>query len=110
MTARRHAADEHAGVLGVCLHAHAIAEHGAAAERAGGIDGKHADRASGVTPARDDAIDQRALSCSGRAGHADEKRASRSFEQLPHQRGAVFGLVLDERDAAGDRARIAGKD
>jgi hypothetical protein len=50
MPPRRHAANEDAGVLRVCLHAHAIAEHGAAAERACGIDGKNADRASGVTP------------------------------------------------------------
>ena len=31
MAARRHAADEHAGVAGVRLHAHAIAENRAAA-------------------------------------------------------------------------------
>ena len=41
--ARRHAADEHAAVAGVRLHAHAIAEDGAAAERAGRIDRDDAD-------------------------------------------------------------------
>ena len=44
VAARRHAADEDAGVGGVRLHAHAIAEDGAAGERAGRIDGDDADR------------------------------------------------------------------
>ena len=44
MPARRHAADEHAGVARVRLHADAVAEHRAAGERAGGIDGDDADR------------------------------------------------------------------
>ena len=41
--ARRHAADEHVRVLGVRLHAQPIAEDRAAGERAGRIDGDHAD-------------------------------------------------------------------
>ena len=90
MTPRRHAANEHAGILRMCLHAHAVAEHGAAAERACGIDGKNANRVSGFAPAHDDAIDQRALARSGRSGHADEERASRSLVQFPHQRGALL--------------------
>ncbi len=110
MPARRHAADEHAGVLRVRLHAHAIAKHRAAAERAGGIDGEHADCAAGLAPPRDEAIDQRALAGAGRAGDADEKRAPRSPEQLAHERGPLIDVVLDERDAARDAARIAGED
>ena len=43
MAARGHAADEDALVSGVRLHAHAIAENGAAAERAGRIDRDDAD-------------------------------------------------------------------
>ena len=39
VAARRHAADEHALVAGVRLHAHAVAENRAAGERAGRIDG-----------------------------------------------------------------------
>ena len=67
VAARRHAADEHAGVGGVRLHAHAIAEHGAAAERAGRIDGDRRrrvgrrGRSSAIEP-----IDQRALAGAGR--------------------------------------------
>ena len=52
MSARRHAADEHTGVLRVRLHAHAITKHGAAAERAGGIDSENAHSAAGPAPAR----------------------------------------------------------
>ena len=44
MAARRHAADEDAGVGGVRLHAHAVAEDRAAGERTGRIDGDDADR------------------------------------------------------------------
>ncbi len=43
VAARRHAADEHALVGRVRLHPQPIAEHGAAGERAGRIDGDHAD-------------------------------------------------------------------
>ena len=110
MPARRHAADEHAGVLRVRLHAHAIAKHGAAGERAGGIDGEDTDGVAGLAPARDETIDQRALARARRAGDADEKRAPRSPEQLAHERGPSIGIVLDERDAARNSARIAGED
>ena len=47
MAARRHAADEHAGIAGVRAHADAVAEDGAAGERAGRIDGDDADRQAG---------------------------------------------------------------
>ena len=43
VAARRHAADEDAGVAGVRLHPHAIAEDRAAGERAGRIDRDDAD-------------------------------------------------------------------
>ena len=51
MAARRHAADEHAVVAGMRLHAHAIAEDGAAGERAGRIDGDDADGLPGARSA-----------------------------------------------------------
>ena len=65
MAAGRHAANEHAGVLCVGLHAHTIAEHCAAAERAGGIDGKNTNAVSGFAPPGDEAVDQRALPAPG---------------------------------------------
>ncbi len=65
--ARRHAADEDALVLGVRLHAHAVAEHGPAAVRAGRIDREHAHRATARAQLGRDA-DRRACSCRRRAG------------------------------------------
>ena len=44
VTARRHRADEHAGVGRVLLHADAVTEDRAAAERAARVDREHADR------------------------------------------------------------------
>ena len=52
LPARRHAADEHVRIGGVRLHPHAIAENGAAGERAGRIDRDHADRLAGSRASR----------------------------------------------------------
>ena len=67
MPARRHAANEDAGVFGVRLHAHAIAQDGAAAVRARRIDGEHADRPARFADTRRSA-DRRACSCRRPAG------------------------------------------
>ncbi len=66
MPARRHAADEHAVVTGVRLHAHAVAEDRAAGERARRIDGHDADRSARRREAARSA-DRRACSCRRRA-------------------------------------------
>ena len=81
MTARGHAADEHAGVLGVRLHADAIAENRAAAVRTRRIDRDDADRAVGLSKLGDQPIDERALARAGRTRDADEIRASGPGEQ-----------------------------
>jgi hypothetical protein len=67
VAARRHAADEHARVAGVRLHADAVAEDRAAAERARGIDGHDADRPARARNSAS-AIDERALAGAGRPG------------------------------------------
>jgi hypothetical protein len=46
--ARRHRADEHARIACQVTHADAVAQDGAACERAGGINGDDADRPPGV--------------------------------------------------------------
>ena len=113
MPARRHAADEHAFVGRVRLHAQPIAEHGAAAERARGIDGDDADRqrdgARPVSDFGDQPIDERALARAGRAGDADEIRAAGVAENRADQVGARRILVLDQGNRAGHRARVAGE-
>jgi hypothetical protein len=59
--ARGHAADEHAAVAGVTLHAHAIAQHRAAGKRRRRIDGDDRDRFAGAAKVLDQAIDDRRL-------------------------------------------------
>ena len=107
MAPRRHAANEHAGILRVRLHANAIAEHGAAAERARRIDGNDADGLAGLAPPRDQTIDERAFSRAGRAGDAHEKCVAGFRKYLSHQRSGVIAGVLDERDAASNGSRVA---
>ena len=108
MAARRHAADEHACVAGMRAHAHAIAEHRAAGERAGRVDGDHADRQSRRADLRDQPIDQRALAGAWRAGHADQIRAAGvRVDPARSARRAGVAIVFDQRNRTGDRARIA---
>ena len=52
-------------------------------------------------------IDQRALAGAGRSGDADQVGAAGVAEDRPHQIGAGRIFVLDQRDRAGDGARIA---
>src|SRR5439155_11994925 len=66
---------EHAGVEEVGLHADAIAKHGAAAERAGRVDGDDANALAGSPETRRDAIGERRLPRPGRSGDADHVRA-----------------------------------
>ena len=69
-------ADEDAVIGGVAAHPHAIAEQRAAAERAGGIDGHHADPlAARARYGATSADDQRRLADAGAAGDADDEGA-----------------------------------
>jgi hypothetical protein len=94
MASRRHAADEDAGILCVRLHAHAIAEHGASAVWARGINGNDADRSTRFAPARDQSVDQRALPSARRAGDSHQKRTARLTENLGDERRAGVRIVF----------------
>ena len=107
MAARRHAADEHALVTEVRAHAHAIAKDGAARKRARGIDGDDADRLPGLADFGRHPIDERALAGARRPGDADHIRAARARIDVAHQPGAGGRFILDERDGARDRPRVA---
>src|SRR5262249_55007058 len=134
VTARPHAPDEAAAVLGVRLHAQAIAKPGAAAERARRIDGNHPDEALFFTDpgfshgfgsirtlsasralrslrskSCDKPIHERALARARRAGNADQVRAAGAAEDRSHEIGALRILVLDQRDGPGDRGRTPGQ-
>ena len=66
VTARGHAANEHAGIGGVALHADAVAQDRAAREGAGRIDRQDADGLADVRAARAP-VDRPACSCRRRA-------------------------------------------
>ena len=119
MPARRHAADEHAGVARVRLHPHPIAQHGAAGERAGGIDRDDADGAGPSAAARRQAIDERALPGAWRSGDADEIGPAGVGEELPDQRRArpapssstsEIARATRARRRASTRRRVASRD
>ena len=103
------APDEHARILGVRLHADAIAENRAAGVRTRGIDRDHADRTIGLTQLGGQPIDERALARAGGTGDADEVRASRLGEQSSDELGGAWRLVFNQGNRPRDRARISGK-
>ena len=107
LAAAGHAPHEHAGVAGVRLHPDPVAEHRAAAERAAGIDGQHADRPAAGPQDPGEAVDQGALPDPGSARHADEVRAPGAGMDRPHQRRRRLALVLDARNGPGDRPAVA---
>ncbi len=106
MSAGRHTADEHAGVAGVRLHAHAIPEDRSAGERARRIDGNDADGAATRSNGSGQFVDEGAFSSAWRPGDADEERASGPLKDAANQVGAGRRLIFDERDGAGDGAGI----
>ena len=110
VTARGHAADEHAGILGVRLHANAVAKNRAAGVRAGGIDRDHTDGAIGLSQLGGQPIDEGALARPRRTGDADEIRAARLGEQSSDELGSAWRFVFNQGNRPRDRTRIAGKD
>ena len=97
------------GIEEVVLHADAIPEDGAAAERTRGIDGDHADRLVGCAQLADEAIDQRRFAGAGRAGDSERVGASEPRVDPRHDRGDVAGLVLDAGHQLRERDAIAGE-
>ena len=108
VAAGRHRADEHAGVGRVVLHADAVAEDRAAAERAGRVDGEHADRRVLGADRRDEAVGERRLPRARRAGDADRPGVAGVRVQRGDDRARVVAAVFDERDQLGDRAPVTG--
>ena len=78
------------------LHAHAVAENGAAGVRTRRIDAKDADQLTRLPEFRDQPIDERALARAWRSGDADEIRAAAVRINLPDELRGVRRLVLDQ--------------
>ena len=109
MTARRHRADEHAGIRGVPLHPHPVAEDRTAAERAARIDREHADLELVLAHARDERVGEGRLAGARRAGDPDRPRAPRVRMQAAHYRTRTLAALLDERQQLGRRDPITGQ-
>ena len=93
--ARGHAADVDAGVAKVVLHADAVAENRAAGVGAGGIDGDDGDRAILLAIKPGELIDQCALPCTRRTGHADDTSFAGVGEHCFEQIGPSGGTILN---------------
>ncbi len=96
VAARRHAADEDAGIAGMRLHPHAIAKDRAAGERARRVDGDDADRTARGADGRRQLVDERALAGAGRPRDADQERAAGAGKDPADEIGAGRRFVLDQ--------------
>ena len=107
MPARRHAANEHAGVFRMRLHADAVAENRATGVRTGRIDADDAHRLTRASDLLGEPIDEGALPCTGRACDADEICATGTPVDAPNELRTRRGFVLDERDRARHGTHVA---
>jgi hypothetical protein len=106
LSTRRHAADEHLGVLDVRRHAQPVAEDRATRKRAGRVDGNHPDRLPGAPHLDDELIDEGTLARARRAGDADQIGAAGMRVQPPYEIGGARRFVLDLGDGARNRASV----
>jgi hypothetical protein len=107
VSARGHGADVDAAVERVALHAHPVAEDGAAAERARRVDRDDAHGVARLAPALDDAVTEGALAAAGRARDAHHVRPARPAAHLAEQVLDGGVVVLDHADGAGEGADVA---
>ena len=89
------------------LHAHAVAQQGAACERARGVYGKYPDRTALRSIAGRQPIDEGTLSRAWRSRDTDDVRSSRCMKEGTDEPGRTVWLVLDEGDGARQGAHVA---
>jgi hypothetical protein len=87
VAARGHRADEDLVARAVLVHAQAVAEDGAAADRAGRIDGDDGDAAPALREFADQGVDEGGLAGARRPGDADDVGAAAARRQFGHQFG-----------------------
>ena len=107
VAARRHGADEDAVVGGVGLHPDAVAQDGAAGDRAGRIDRDDGHRPPGAAQLRDQRRHERALARAGRPGDADQLGAAGQRVEAPQRGLGDRRPVLDRGQQPRQRAAIA---
>ena len=101
VAARRHRADEHAGVGGVVLHAHPVAEDGPAGERRRRVDGEHGDLLAARPQVGDQGARQRALAGARRPGQPDRVGVAGQRRGQPADLPGALAAALDERQQPG---------
>jgi len=106
-TACGHTAHEHASVAMQLHHAHAITQNGAAAKRAGGIDGDDPHTLIACSVVQRQARRERRLSRAGRAGDADDVRAAGSRVQAAHRLAGIGLACLDSTDQPRECESVA---
>ena len=109
IAARRHAANEDAGVGCHPLHAYAVAENGAARKRARRVYGKDADALAAGAISGGQPVNQRALAGAWRSGNADDQRMAGVREERFQQRRRFSVTVFDRADGARDGPLVAAK-
>ena len=107
--ARRHRADEHAGVEEVLGEPDPVAQQRAAAERRGRVDREHRDLAVQRALVLDQRADQRRLAGAGRPGEADDRGVAGVRVDRLDERPALGVVVLDQRDPARQRALVTAQ-
>ena len=107
ITARRQRAHEHAIVVERRGHANAVAENGAARNRARWIDRDDADGAALLSELRDDGVDERRLARPRRTRETDDESVTEMRLQRPQKRRGRGGQPFEFRDHAGDGAPLA---
>ncbi|OIQ64801.1 hypothetical protein GALL_536470 [mine drainage metagenome] len=110
VSARRNGADEHRVAVVVVGHAHPVAEQGAAADRAGGIDRQHRDAPAAPQQLHQQRVDQRRLARARRAGDADDMGAAAVRQQAGVELFGAGPAVLDQADGARQRRAVLAQD
>ena len=105
-----HRADVDALVQRDGFHADAVAEQGAAGERAGRVHRDDADAKTGGAVGEDEALDQGGLAGARRAGDPDAAGAAERAVDPREQPLESRPAVLDHRDRPRQRGRLAGRE
>ena len=108
LAARRERADEDVLVGGVGAHADPVAEHGAAADRAGRIDGDDRDPMAFGEPGAEQRVDERRLAAAGHARDADDPGAAGAGGERGGRLGRAGRIVVDQRQQPRQRAPVTG--
>src|SRR6185312_1525875 len=106
---------EHLAVAWVDVDPRPVAEQTPAGPARAGVDSEHGNRASAVSPLRDQTAEQRGLAHAGGSGHPDdvprgvvpEGRRGDLGEQLLRLRLGVRGAALDQVEGRGRGAQVA---